>query len=461
MKLKKILFVAHSGSLAGGGERSLLDLVLDAHKRGYSVHVSVPSEGDFSHELKAHSIPYSLCPQEFSISRHNTTRSAEVNSIACADSLIGARDVLLNVKPDIVVINTIVIPWYGYLAKILGVPNIVMVREIHGNKNGFDLMPSSQDFFKHLSESANAITFNSQYSRDSYKGLLPTEESTIVYPVVSIPDAYTSKEMLKSHRILQKETISMIILGNIAEHKKQLEVLEALNYLVYKKKVVNLSLSIMGPSGRGPYAAKLHKYIEDHKLTAHVSFIPFSATPYENILDHDILLMASSHEAFGRVTLEGQLLERMVIGANKAGTLEIIEDEKTGLLYESGSHLDLAKKILWTIEHKEESRKIGQDARKSAHKTFSGEAIYRNFFTLLDNELTQASTPTYETNHLSYNPLFALIDRNKHVESKLHEYAASLHSAMKENELLQKGNFTGRLKWAYHKARSLAKRLAR
>lgn len=456
MKTKKILFVAHSDSLAGGGEKSLLDLVLATHKQGYSVHVSIPAEGDFSKELQEQSIPFSVCPQEFSVSLKNVSRPPENNAIASADSIIGAQNILLAVKPDLVIINTIVIPWFSYVANILGIPNIIMVREIHGEKNGFELMPDPEMFFDYIQKTANAFTFNSEYTRNSYRNYLSTDNSTIIYPVVSVPSTYTQTELLRSHKILEKDTISMIILGNIAEHKNQLEVLMALDYLVTKQKMTNLSLSIMGPSASGPYAAKLHEYITQHNLDEHVTFIPFSTTPYKNILEHDILIMASSHEAFGRVTLEGQLLERLVIGANRAGTLEIIEDNANGLLYESGNPLDLAKKIQWAIEHKLETEKIALNGRKNALK-FSARSIYDRFFKLIDSYLAQ---PLHirKTAPLSYSPIFALIERNKHVEKKLQEYATSLHAAIKENERLRNSSMTGRAKKLYKKVAGLRKR---
>lgn len=51
----------------------------------------------------------------------------------------------------------------------------------------------------------------------------------------------------------------------------------------------------------------------------------------------------------------------VVIGANTGGTIELIEDSKTGYLYESGNVDSLMEKIIYVLENK----KIANDIAKS------------------------------------------------------------------------------------------------
>ena len=51
----------------------------------------------------------------------------------------------------------------------------------------------------------------------------------------------------------------------------------------------------------------------------------------------DIIISASTEpEAFGRVSVEAQSMEKLIIASNIGGSNETIIDKKTGLLFESG-----------------------------------------------------------------------------------------------------------------------------
>ena len=61
----------------------------------------------------------------------------------------------------------------------------------------------------------------------------------------------------------------------------------------------------------------------------------------------DIVVSASIEpEAFGRVAVEAQSMEKIIIASNIGGSNETIIDEKTGYLFESGNPKSLSEKIL-------------------------------------------------------------------------------------------------------------------
>ena len=63
----------------------------------------------------------------------------------------------------------------------------------------------------------------------------------------------------------------------------------------------------------------------------------------------DIALVASCSEAFGRVTVEAMLAGMLVIGADVAGTSELICDGVNGILYEDDNQIcNLNVKKLYT-----------------------------------------------------------------------------------------------------------------
>ena len=73
----------------------------------------------------------------------------------------------------------------------------------------------------------------------------------------------------------------------------------------------------------------------------------------------DIVVSSSIEpEAFGRVAVEAQSMEKLIIASNIGGSNETIIDEKTGLLFESGNAHSLSQKIIRAITMDERSIKL-------------------------------------------------------------------------------------------------------
>ena len=80
----------------------------------------------------------------------------------------------------------------------------------------------------------------------------------------------------------------------------------------------------------------------------------------------DIVISASIEpEAFGRISVEAQSMQKLIIASNIGGSNETIIDEKTGLLFEAGDAKSLSKKIIRALTMDESSLKtIGIEGRK-------------------------------------------------------------------------------------------------
>jgi len=91
----------------------------------------------------------------------------------------------------------------------------------------------------------------------------------------------------------------------------------------------------------------------------------------------DIIVSASIEpEAFGRVVVEAQSMEKPVIASNIGGSKETVVDEKTGFLFESGNPKSLSQKILKTISMDEMSLKsMGTNGRKNIIQKFNVEKM--------------------------------------------------------------------------------------
>ena len=91
----------------------------------------------------------------------------------------------------------------------------------------------------------------------------------------------------------------------------------------------------------------------------------------------DIVISASIEpEAFGRVAVEAQSMEKLIIASNIGGSNETIINEKTGLLFEAGDPNSLSKKIIQAVTMDDTAYKMmGKEGRKNISKKFNVEKM--------------------------------------------------------------------------------------
>ena len=81
-------------------------------------------------------------------------------------------------------------------------------------------------------------------------------------------------------------------------------------------------------------------------------------------------------EAFGRVAVEAQSMEKPIIASNIGGSNETIIDNKTGFLFQSGKIESLSKKIIEVLQLDETTlRSMGIEGRKNVVKKFNIEKM--------------------------------------------------------------------------------------
>ena len=107
-------------------------------------------------------------------------------------------------------------------------------------------------------------------------------------------------------------------------------------------------------------------------FTGHVSDM---AAVYNGL---DVVVSAStSPEPLGTMIIEAMTMARPLIAPNHGGAVEMIENGKTGLLFNAGDAGDLAEKIRSLHRDSEQRKNLGQAARIHALHTFSVEEHVR------------------------------------------------------------------------------------
>jgi glycosyltransferase involved in cell wall biosynthesis len=177
---------------------------------------------------------------------------------------------------------------------------------------------------------------------------------------------------------LKKDKKIILMPGRLTPWKGHQVFIEALN-LVNKKLGYESFYAIIlrSDQGRDVYSKKIKRLAEQHRLTNQLKFIKHCKDMPLAYKISDIVVSASiKPEAFGRVAVEAQSMEKPIIASNIGGSKETIINNITGFLFDSGNSESLSEKIIDILQLDESTLKsIGNEGRKNTIKKFNVEKM--------------------------------------------------------------------------------------
>ena len=185
------------------------------------------------------------------------------------------------------------------------------------------------------------------------------------------------KKLLKQWEIKKDKKI-ILLPGRLTSWKGQELFIEAINLVNIELGYEAFYVVILGSEqGRDLYKKKLIRQAEQFRMNKQVKFIDHCKDMALAYKISDIIVSASTEpEAFGRVAVEAQSMEKPIIASNIGGSNETVIDEKTGYLFEAGNAKELCQKILKVLYLDENTLKlIGTEGRKNIVKKFNVEKM--------------------------------------------------------------------------------------
>jgi len=253
---------------------------------------------------------------------------------------------------------------YNFNSKLKKFYNSVMVRS--------DLIIAGSNFiFSHIKENY------SKYLNAKKKLLVIFRGINVDYfdPTTKLDS--DEKKLLKKWQI-EKDKKIVLLPGRLTGWKGQEVFIEAINFVNIELGYEAFYAVILGSDqGRDLYKKKLIRLTEQYRMTNQIKFIDHCRDMALAYKVSDIVVSASIEpEAFGRVAVEAQSMEKPIIASNIGGSNETIVDEKTGFLFESNNAKSLSQKILKTLSLDEVSLKsIGIEGRKNIIQKFNVEKM--------------------------------------------------------------------------------------
>lgn len=374
----KILFCLHYANLNNGAVRSLVDIIENIVKRdGVTVYVVYPTRRDTAIDyLENLGVKTIYLPFAYKLNyTENSKRESfkyMVKKFLSWFILFKLRSVVKKEKINVIYSNTIVIDYGFILSKMTGLPHIWHIREFGKEDHGILLRGGEETLYQKLNNSKGIIYI----SKAIEKKYAPHIRNGIFQEVIYDDISKTFINKKTEFNIDPDNLLKATIVGAIQEGKGQLVAIKAVEKA--NKLGAKIELHICGKK-TGAYYNKINNYVKDHNLSDQVYFDGFKTKMNEYRSDMDIGIVASRSEAFGRVTIEGMLSNLAMIGADSAGTSELITDNVTGLLYKNGDIDELAEKLVYLYKDRQKLKELainGFDFAKKFTKGNAADEIY-------------------------------------------------------------------------------------
>ena len=253
---------------------------------------------------------------------------------------------------------------YNFKNKLKKFYNSVMVRS--------DLIIAGSNFiFSHINENYSEYLSTKKKFLVIFRGI-----NTDYFD----PSTTLEKEEDALFRLWELKVGKKIILfpGRLTSWKGQEMFLESINK-------VNIQLGhdafiavILGSDqGRDLYKKKLIRLVEQYRLTNQIKFIENCKNmPVAYKISNFVVSASIEPEAFGRISVEAQSMQKPILASNIGGSKETIIDNKTGILFEAGNSEDMARKIIELFNLDESTlNQMGIEGRKNVINKFNVEKM--------------------------------------------------------------------------------------
>lgn len=169
----------------------------------------------------------------------------------------------------------------------------------------------------------------------------------------------------------------MVFVGRLSR-EKGIDTLAAAAKYLNSSRINNSKILLVGdgPLKRQLYETTRAKDIDNIELAGHKE--------HKEVIEimrrgRFVILPSLCYESFPLVIMEAYACGKPVVASRIGALAELVEDGKTGLLFEPGNARDLAAKMRWLYEHKDTCVEMGMNARRTFDEKYTA---CRNFAVL-------------------------------------------------------------------------------
>lgn len=266
-KSLNVTFFSHQPYLMGA-ERSLLELIKELiEDYGALVSVISPSEGPLNDELRKLGAAVITARYHWWYDWKTVPDSSDTTFTISIASLINTLiSAISRINPDVLVTNTLVIPWGALTATLLNKPHAWFVHEIGPLESEFNYYVPFQAILKIVSSTSNVVFTNSNFVKNS---MFPERDNVIpAYTHFDIPKEQTQAggEDIFS----RMDSTKLMVIGAVIPSKGQIDAVLAVKELVRRGQ--NVELAVVGSVWKD-YADTLSEIIDGANLGGQIKML--------------------------------------------------------------------------------------------------------------------------------------------------------------------------------------------
>jgi len=209
------------------------------------------------------------------------------------------------------------------------------------------------------------------------------EKCFTVFNAIDIYQPLPEREKMRQQLLnVSENTFVFGSIGSLIARKANHHTLQALAKFAAAFPKADWRMVILG---EGPDLAALQQQASQAGLQDRVIFTGFRSNALDYLAAFDVFILASKSEGLPRVVLEAMLLNTAVIGSRVTGTAELIQHNKTGLLFDYGDTQGLFKQMETLWLDAEKRHQLLQQANHHVKAHYAIEHYVAGVETILEN----------------------------------------------------------------------------
>ena len=358
------ILVAHPSPDLYGSDWQLVETIHGLIETGHEVLVALPQDGPLVAVLRDAGARVAVMP--FTVLRKALLSPTGLTKLSAqaAPEIARLRAVIRASRAEVVLTNTVTIPWWPVAASAAGVPVLAHVHEAEDTQRRIIRAGLNAPLL-----AASRIVANSGAARDALLDAQPrlASRTEVVHNGVAGPDR--PLEPLRPRQPGDSFRIAMV--GRLSPRKG-----------------VDASLSVCGSvfPGYEWYEAELRERAGQEDLKGHVELLGYVHPTWPVLEAADAVVVPSRAEPFGNTAVEAMHAARPLVASRVQGLAEVVTDSVTGLLVPADDAQALADALGSLAADPALAGRLAQQGEREAAERFSV-AGYRATMTRIVDEL--------------------------------------------------------------------------
>jgi glycosyltransferase involved in cell wall biosynthesis len=360
------VLICHPGAELYGSDRVVIESVAALADAGWRVAVAVPNTGPLVARLTELGARVEVI--DTVVLRKALLRPAGLLTLArqLAPSSRAAWRLLRDFRPDVVYVNTVTIPLWIVVARLLRRPVLVHVHEAEDT-----VAPPVRAALAAPTLLARAVIVNSAVTGELVASSMPGLRKRLRRRISLVYNGVPGPEHVDQPRAQLSAPVRVVQIGRLSPRKGTDLVVDALALLRDSGREVVLELLGSVFPGYEWYEEQLREQVSRLGLDSAVTFGGFADSVWSAYERADIAVVASRAEPFGNAAVEAQLAQRPVVVTRVQGLVETVDGGRFGRIVDADDPAALAGAIAAIIDDWPAALTIAAQARPDAEQRFA------------------------------------------------------------------------------------------